>query len=565
MSRKNSSIKYASKNRMYFIFVLFILIYGFLIYRLVDIQFVHSDFYKKCVRDQSSSSINLSSGRGAIYDRNNKKITDTKSEDVIIIQKDKINMDNGYMKLIERVTGLDNSKIYEKIQENPVSPMVELKVSKMDNNLKSKLEKENIVIDKKTYRYSDEDILAHTIGYIDKDSNGVSGIEKSKNDVLKDKNLDYVEVFKAGSSGNSGKNKKIGVLDGSVRVNEKSKDDRHLKLTVDYDIQKKLEKLVDKEQNPSAVVISDVKSGEVLAMTSRPNYDRESISEYLKMANGELENRAIKYMYAPGSVFKIVVLYAALEEGVIDENYTYTCTGSSEVNGRVLKCNKLDGHGTLNLEQAFANSCNTAFLDIALKVGKEKIVETAKKLHLDQEVGIDIYGEKSGNIQGGIDIVNLCIGQGEMMFTPLQVNQMTQVIANNGSYYPLHIYDSIINNKKEIVKAFKTTKEDKGDISPYIVSKIKNMMKSVASEGTAKELSTLQKGSGVKTGTTQATINVENADKTIGKKIITHGWVTGFYPKENPKYAITVIIEGTKDSSKHATPLFKEICETILK
>ncbi|MCB6742979.1 penicillin-binding transpeptidase domain-containing protein, partial [Blautia sp. 210820-DFI.6.14] len=81
------------------------------------------------------------------------------------------------------------------------------------------------------------------------------------------------------------------------------KDDRHLKLTIDYDIQKKLEKLVDKEQNPSSVVISDVKSGEVLAMTSRPNFDRDSISEYLKMSNGELENRAIKYMYAPGSVF----------------------------------------------------------------------------------------------------------------------------------------------------------------------------------------------------------------------------------------------------------------------
>lgn len=565
MSRKKSSIKYVSKNRMYFTFILFILIYVFLIYRLVDIQVVHSDFYKKCVRDQSSSSINLSSGRGTIYDRNNKKITDTKSEDIIIIQKDKINMDDGYIKLIQDVTGLDNSQIYGEIQENPVSPIVELKISNMDNNLKSKLEKENIIIDKKTYRYSDEDILAHTLGYIDKDNNGVSGIEKSKNDILKDKNLDYVEVFKAGSIGNAGKNKKIGVLDGSVKINEKSKDDRHLKLTVDYEIQKKLERLVDKEKNPSAVVISNVKSGEVLAMTSRPNFDRESISEYLKMYNGELENRAIKYMYAPGSVFKIVVLYAALEEGVIDENYTYTCTGSSEVNNRVLKCNKLDGHGTLTLEQAFANSCNTAFLDIALKVGKEKIIETAKKLHLDQEVGIDIYGEKSGTIQDDIDIVNLCIGQGKMMFTPLQVNQMTQAIANNGSYKPLHIYDSIINNEKEIVKAFKITKEDKGDISPYIVSKIKKMMKAVATEGTAKELDALEKGSGVKTGTTQATINVENADKTIGKKIITHGWVTGFYPKENPKYAITVIIEGTKDSSKPAIPLFKEICETILK
>ena len=102
-------------------------------------------------------------------------------------------------------------------------------------------------------------------------------------------------------------------------------------------------------------------------------------------------------------------------------------------------------------------------------------------------------------------------------------------------------------------------------MSPYIVNKIKNMMKSVAQSGTAKELAILEKGCGVKTGTTQAAINVENADKTIGKKIITHGWVTGFYAKENHKYTITVIIEGTKDYSKSAIPLFKEICESILK
>ena len=565
MSRNKSILKYKTKNRMYFIIFLFLVIYGILIYRLVQIQYINSNFYKDKVKSQSSSTINLNSGRGTIFDRNNKKITDTKSEDIIVIQKEKINVDDGYMKLIQEVTGLDNTAIYKKIQETPDSPIVEFKISKLNKYLKNKLDKENIIVNKKIYRYSENDLLAHTIGYINKDNEGVSGIEKSKNSLLKDKNLDYVEVFKAGSSGNAGQNKKLGVLNGSLKVKEKDKDNRHLKLTIDYDIQKKLEKIVDKEQNPSAVVISDVKNGEILAMTSRPNFDRDNIAKYLKKSNGELENRSIKYMYAPGSVFKIIVLYAALEDGIIDENYTYTCTGSKNVNGRILKCNKLDGHGRLNLEQAFANSCNTAFLDIALKVGKEKIIETAKKLHLDQEVGIDVYGESTGTIKNDIDIVNLCIGQGQMMFTPLQVNQMTQVIANNGSYMPLKIYDSIVNNKKEVIKTFKNNKEDKMDVSPYIISKIKTMMKLVAKEGTAKELSRLKQGSGVKTGTTQATINVENADKTIAKKIITHGWITGFYPAESPKYSITVIIEGTKDFSKHATPLFKEICENALK
>ena len=119
-------------------------------------------------------------------------------------------------------------------------------------------------------------------------------------------------------------------------------------------------------------------------------------------------NRAIQVNYPIGSIFKIVVLYAALENNIIDENYTYECSGSITIgaNNEVLNCNKLDGHGLQTLKDAFSNSCNPAFLDIALKVGKEKIIKAAKKLHLDQEVGIDIYGEKSGMIQDDIYIGN---------------------------------------------------------------------------------------------------------------------------------------------------------------
>ncbi|CEP91138.1 peptidoglycan glycosyltransferase [[Clostridium] sordellii] len=564
MSRKKGAIDYNIKNRIYFLFILCLLIYGVLIYRLVDIQIINAKFYEKRAKEQSSTVLDLGSGRGTIYDRNNKKLTDNKSKDIIIIQKDQISAKSGYIDLIKEVTELEKYEIYNKAQEEPQSPILELEIKNINDDLIKKLKKENILIEKKTYRYSDENLLTHTIGYLDKDNNAISGIEKSQDKILKNKNLDYVEVFKAGTSGNSGKNKKIGILNGSFKVNENSNEDRHLRLTIDSNIQRKLEKIVDKEENPSAVVISDVKSGEVLAMTSRPNYNQYSVEEFLKASNGELQNRAIRYMYAPGSVFKIVVLYAALENKIIDENYEHICTGSKEFNGRILNCNKLDGHGKLTLEQAFANSCNTAFLDIALKVGKDKIIKAAEDLHLTKEVGIDIEGEKTGSLNKDIDIVNLCIGQGEMMFTPLQVNQMTQVIANNGTYKPLRIYDSIIDNNKKIIKSFDKYKDEEM-LSPYIITKIKNMMKSVAKDGTAKELSDLEKGSGVKTGTTQAIINVENADKTIKKEKISHGWVTGFYPEDNPKYCITIIIEGTKESSKSAVPLYKDICTNILK
>ena len=155
-------------------------------------------------------------------------------------------------------------------------------------------------------------------------------------------------------------------------------------------------------------------------------------------------NRAIQVNYPIGSIFKIVVLYAAFENKIIDENYTYECSGSIAIgdNNEVLNCNNLDGQGHQTLKDAFSNSCNPAFLDIALKVGKEEIIEAAKKLHMEEKVDIGLEEEKFEIIPKDISIRNLAIGQGSMEFTPIQVNQMTQIIANNGTYKPLYLYDS---------------------------------------------------------------------------------------------------------------------------
>ena len=154
-----------------------------------------------------------------------------------------------------------------------------------------------------------------------------------------------------------------------------------------------------------------------------------------------------------------------------------------------------------------------------------------------------------------IAIRNLSIGQGDLEFTPLQINQMTQIVANNGTYKPLYIYDSIVGNNNNIIKTFKPSKSEE-IISPYTMTIIKEMMKDVSKNGTAKALNDLEGGSGVKTGTAQS---VSNGSK------VNHGWITGYYPEKNPKYAITVFVEGTKKANKSAVPIFKEICLAINK
>lgn len=553
MSRKKGPLSYKTKKRIYSIFSICIIVYAFLIYRLVDIKILKCDKYKKMVEMQSMDKIELNSGRGIIYDRNNIPITDKERQSILIVPKSKLNNSYETIKLIKKATNISEEDIFKEFEKQVFSSVIEIETNYINNKMKSELEKNNILVEEKTLRYSNDKILSHTIGYLKKsDKTAQSGIEKSMDSILNNTNEKYVSVFKAGNIGNS---KKLDILEGSVKTVEKSETNKHLKLTIDYEIQKKVEKILDKEENPSSVVISNVETGELLSICSRPNFNQNDIAKYSNSRNGELENRAIRATYPPGSVFKIVVLYAALENGVIDSNYTYNCQGKAKVGNtdEILKCHKINGHGVESLDQAFANSCNTAFLDIAMKVGKDKILEAVEKLKLSDQVGIGLDEEKNSKVPKDISIRNLAIGQADIEFTPLQINQLTQIVANNGTYKPLYLYDSIINNDKKILKTFKTTKQEEL-ISPYTMTKIKSMMKKVSKEGTAKDLKDLDGGCGVKTGTAQSSLN---------KKEISHGWITGFYPEESPKYAITVIVEGTENNNKSATPIFKEISKGL--
>ena len=551
--RKNNTSNKRIKKRIQYFFIVSILLFTYLIYRIVYITIYKNEEYESKIENQSTETVKLNSGRGIIYDRNNIALTDTKKTKVIIVPKEALSGDFENISLIKEATKLTEADIYKAVQEQLTSQIIEIEINHIDSSKIEKLKEKNIIVKDKTIRYSDNNLLTHIIGYVKTSENtGVSGIEKYMDDELKDSNESYISVFKPGSN-NGG----LTYLKGSMEYVTSEEDSKHLKLTIDSKIQKSVENIMDKEENSSAVIISNVQSGEILAMSSRPNFNQNEIASYNNSTNGELQNRALSVTYPPGSVFKLVVLYAALENNIIDENYRYYCDGSITIgsSGEVLNCNNYAVHGIETLEETLANSCNCAFYDIAKRVGSEKIFDAIKTLNLDEKVDIGIDEEKNSKLPEDIALSNLAIGQANIEFTPLQINQLTQVIANNGTYNPLYIYDSIINENKETLKTFKSSKASEV-ISPYTMTQIKEMMTSVSKIGTAKSLSDLEGGSGVKTGTAQSSLN---------GKAISHGWITGFYPEINPKYAITVIIEGTEKESKSAIPTFREICEELNK
>lgn len=533
------------------IFLVFIIAIIGLILRLSYLSIYKYESYTDRIESQSIKKVNLNSGRGIIYDRNNKPLTDTENKKIIIIPKNIISGNYKNINTIKKATNLSENDIFKAVQEQLNSDLIEIEVGNLSQDNIEKLKKINISVEDKVDRYKDNNLLSHTIGYINESENkGVSGIEKDMDLELRSSNQKYVSVFKAGTLG---ENNGLNLVEGSF--SKVSKNNKNLKLTIDSEIQEKVEKIADGEENPTAIIVSNIRTGEILAMSSRPNFNQNRVEDYLDKEEGQLQNRVLSTTYPVGSVFKMVVLFAALENKVVtNSTYYYNCTGNEQVSdNEKLNCNNLDGHGVQTLGEAFANSCNTAFYDIAKKVGKDEIYKAIKKLHLDQSVDIGLDEEVSSNIPQKIALSNLSIGQGDLEFTPIQINQMTQIIANNGIYKPLYIYDSLVDSSMNQIKKFSSSKQEEL-ISPYIATQIKQFMVGVVQTGTAKLLKDLDGGCGVKTGTAQSSMN---------NKEISHGWITGFYPREEPKYVITVLVEGTEKSTKSAIPIFKQICQSI--
>ncbi|KXZ39669.1 penicillin-binding protein 2 [Alkalithermobacter thermoalcaliphilus JW-YL-7 = DSM 7308] len=543
--------------RLYTLFYLFIFIYISITGKLAYIQIYKGrEYYNRTVR-QSEIKVDLTSNRGIIYDRNGIPLTDVDKEKVLVVLKnrlisnnEKVILDTQTLNLIKSITKMSEAQIYTNLQKS--SDIIEFKINNLDDDLERQIKnKRGMLIVEKTFRYSKDNILSHVIGYINEyDNVGVSGIEKAKDNYLKYNERQYVEVFLDAHSN---------VIPGSFRENrEDNKNAKHIKTTIDYNIQRVVEEVMDKNRINGAVVVSNVKTGEILAMASRPNFDVYKIGDYVKSSGDELLNKAIQCTYPPGSVFKTIVALAAFEEGVVKEDEIFNCQGDIQVDGLTVRCWKEGGHGEQTFAEAFYNSCNTTFIEIGKRVGSEKILEMAKRMGLYEKVGIGLSEEKAGIMPKGDKakgnaITNISIGQGDIEVTPLQVNQMTQIIANNGVYKRLYLFDSVLNQRMNEIEKFNKDKE-KVIISPFIVNRVRDLMEGVVIQGTGRTAQGLEGESAGKTGSAESYIR--------GKKIV-HGWFTGYHPFIDPKYAITVFVYDGKSGGGAAAPIFKEIIENI--
>ncbi len=548
--KKNNTI---GRRRLLFMRNISFFILFLLIIRLFYIQVIGRDFYNAEVMKQRQINIPVSSGRGIIYDRNFIRLTDRTQQKAVVIFPQNFVVNENNILLLQDITGKPYDELFNKIKNSKSVLEIPL-IKELDWDDKNIINTGGLFIIDKALRYNEKGLLSHVIGYVNQvDLKGMAGIEGALDGVLTE---------------NSSKSL-IAILDGRKRflpgegytVVSSIKKNQNLRLTIDYNIQKIIEDAMDERGWEGAVIVSDIRTGEILAMASRPNFNPDNISEHLKSKGDELYNKAMQLAFPPGSIFKIVVAAEALRQDSSYADEIFHCDGYEVVGDLEIKCSSYEkgGHGEITMEEAFAKSCNCAFIQLAEKLGAENIITMSEDLGFNNIVDIGLAEEDSGNLPKGDSLLgpaygNIAIGQGEILVTPLQVNQLTQLIANNGLKKPLYIVKDIVDNNYATLKPA-SIKEEEQVMDPGAAEQIKSWMEKVMTEGTgqqAKEMSDITAG---KTGSAEA------AEK--GEKVV-HAWFTGYYPSKEPKYAITVFIQKGNSGGGVAVPVFAKIVKGMM-
>lgn len=525
------------KRRLYAIGVCFTLVLLLLSARLTQIQILESERYAS-VNAKQRIILDGEDTRGTILDRHGKRLTGANEDYIYIIKKEKLNVTAARILELVGAKKVDNeSKRYFVYRSS---------IFNEDATYVLKRDYDAFVI-KGSTRYEEAQPAVHFVGYInEKDGTGASGIEKEFNDILsKKQKVVYASV--------DGKGMIIPGLGISSTVEN---PDCSVITTLDLDIQKKAEQVLADSGRSGTIIVLDARTGEVLAGASAPAYDPTKIAKYLNSNNEEFINKATQNLYPPGSIFKIIVAAAALENSVVTGDSIFVCKGFEEINGIRIRCSKEEGHGEIDFRDAFAKSCNSAFIQIGMLTGGEKILEMAKAFGVGEKAFQSGIDEKKGLLPGSLDIQgagigNLSIGQGKLLVTPAQAARITDIIATGG-------IDNGLSLIKGTTEGGKTTyyKNNKSRrvISRTTAETIKQLMVDTVDYGTASNLSDSDITIAGKTGSAEASHH--------GEKVV-HGWFTGFFPAEDPQYVITVFVESGGSGRGSAVPLFHQMVEYL--
>ncbi len=563
--------------------------FSLLLIRLFYLQIIRGDDLKRMAEANRTTLFFERAPRGLIYDREGRTLADNQpgfvvfftplefkgKELEIMARKLSIILGEKEENLFKRLqTAVRNSSLIRIVDRASKSVAFQL--------LENQTDLPGISVDTEMHRrYPQGNMAAHLLGYLGKISPeelvklpggafrkdqwiGKSGLEKN------------YDLLLHGEDG--GMKMEVDARGHSLRVLEHREPFPGLSLhtTLDLEIQKVAEEALLETAHAGALVVLNPQNGEILALASSPSFDPNifmslpgekkelgsSAGELVGRSDLPLFNRALQAAYAPGSVFKIVVLLAALEnkKNVLqEEDY---CKGHFWLEGPIPKkflCWKEGGHGKVNWIDALTFSCNVYFYKLGLKCGPDLIESLAKQFRFGQTTGIELLGERKGYIPGRSmfktgnrrwydgDTVNMSIGQGTILVTPLQLAQFIGTVANHGKIFRPRLVKEIRKPSGELVRS--TLPELVGEVllSPETWNSVESALSQVVERGTGKASQVRGIRIAGKTGTVQ---NPHGPD---------HAWFVAYGPVENPRIALAVFVEHGGKGSVYSAQIAQKI------
>ena len=547
----------------------------------------------KAERNQLSDT-QIAAERGTIYDSNMNVLAKSASAWLVYINPSQIKDDTQKELVVNglsQILGVDADSVrtkaektktgYQKIAGEVETDVKEALEAYIDENSDNKLST-IIGIDPDTKRYYPYSSFASTIiGFTNSDDQGVGGIEMQYDDDL------------TGVSGRiiTAKNAQQGSMSSDYETTYDAKPGESLVLTIDEVIQYYLEQgleqaLVDTGAKYAYGIVMDTDTGAILGMTSKPDFDlnnprkisNAALSETIAAITDDTQraqettnalyaqwrNRTISDTYEPGSVFKTVVVSAALEEGVVDLNTTYTCTGGIQVADNYQRCWKPGGHGHETLTQGLMNSCNPFFITIGQALGEERFYKYFEAFGFTEKTGIDLPAEAkpvAGKTYHALESMGISelssssFGQ-TFQVSPIQMITAVNTIANGGKLMQPYVVDSKLDSDGNVV--YKTTPTVKRQvISEKTSSTVADMMEQVVSIGTGKNAYVAGYHVAGKTGTSEK-IGIEGAYIAS---------FAGFAPADNPEISILIAIDeptGEHGGGAVAAPIAGMLLEKIM-
>ncbi|MDD5999679.1 MAG: penicillin-binding transpeptidase domain-containing protein [Lachnospiraceae bacterium] len=560
--------------------------------RLSYLMLVRSDYYYQKAQALHERERSIKAKRGVIYDRNGVEMAGNKPVCSVSVIHSQVTNEDEVVKQLCRVLNLDEEWVRKKVTTRSMREKIKSNVEKETADQLRELGLDGVMIDEDYKRYYPYNTLASKVlGFTGADNQGIVGLEVAYEDVLEGTPGSILTLTDA--NGVEIPNEAEGRVEPIAGKN--------LYISIDVNIQKYAEQaatkvLKAKQAKRVSVILMNPQNGEIYAMVNVPEYNlnepytlvsvedlyvgsieetqentdektdetkQQNMTEQEKQdaLNGMWRNFCINDTYEPGSTFKIVTATAALEEGVVRVDDTFSCPGFRIVEDRRIRCHKVGGHGAETFRQGIMNSCNPVFIDVGARVGVDNMYKNYRKLGLFEKTGIDLPGEASSIMHkqedvGAVELATMSFGQ-SFQITPLQLLRAASAVVNGGTLVTPHfgMYATDEDGKKVDTFAYE---EKANAIQKSTSDTMKELLEAVVAEGSGSKGQVAGYRVGGKTATS------EKFPRGNGKYISSF---LGFVPANNPQIIGIIMIDepvGIYYGGTIAAPVMSEMYQNIL-